>query len=242
MTIFGRNNVSEALKSSFTSTHLYLQDQIHEDEKIATLLKLARERSVPIDYLPLKKLSKFLKTNDHQGVGLDVNFKALKLKELLSVGNAKTNSSMIYISNPTYDHNIGAIIRTAECAGLAGVLLPKNIQLSPGIAKTSAGAVFHIPIAQASIFDTIKEFTKDGYEVVAIERGGKNLYSTKLVNKTLFIIGGEDKGIAKLAKESSAKIVELPQFGNLNSLNMSVAAGIVIYEHIRQISSDKNPN
>lgn len=242
MIISRRNNVIEALKSSFLPSHLYLQDQINKDAKITTLLKLADKRSIPIDYLPLKKLSKTLRTTDHQGVGLEISFKTSKLRDLLSQDRQSPTSSMIYISNPTYDHNIGAIIRTAECAGLAGVILPKNTQITPGITKTSAGAIFHIPIAQASIFDTLKAFTKEGYEIAAIERGGKNLYTTKLDNKTLFIIGGEDKGIAKLAKESSAKVVELPQFGTINSLNMSVAAGIVIYEHIRQISSRTTNN
>lgn len=233
MLVFGRNTVLEGLRSTYTSEKLYLQEAINRDEKITNIINLAESNGVEIEYIPRHTLSKILKTEDHQGCGLKIDFDITQFK-----GNFLDNitKSFIFISEVTYEHNIGAIIRTAECAGFGGVLVPNNTEITSTAIKASTGAIFHIPVFKASLFPAIKEFKKNAFDIAAIERGGTNLYNTQLDNSTLFIIGGEDKSVSDTIKKECNKILEIPQFGKINSLNMSVATAVVVYEHIRQLN------
>jgi 23S rRNA (guanosine2251-2'-O)-methyltransferase len=233
MTIFGRNTVLEGLKSSYNSEKLFLQTGINEDKKISEIIQTANSKNIPIEYLERRTLSKVSKSEDHQGVALRIEF------ELQSFSAKKVDilaKSYILIPEATYEQNIGAIIRTAECAGLGGVILQNGLEITPTIIKVSTGAVFHIPVYKGSTFQIIKDFKKSGFDIVAIERGGTKLYNTSLENTSLFIIGGEDKSVSETLKKECNKIVEIPQYGKVNSLNMSVATAVVIYEHIRQLN------
>lgn len=230
MIIYGRNTVIEALNSSHPCEELFLQADIREDSKIATIKSLAEKRKIKVRNINSKELKGITHSEETQGVALNVNFIESNLKELLS----KSNKGFIYISDATYEHNVGAIIRTAECAGFEGVILPSDIRVTPVIAKISTGAVFNIPIVRGSVFNTIKSFKENGYFVFGIERGGSNLFETSTPLNSLFIIGSEDKGLSEQITNKCDGVLEIPQFGKVNSLNMSVASAVVIYNYLKE--------
>lgn len=229
MTIYSRNTILEALRSEYKIHDIYLERNINVDKKIDRIIELAEKKKVPVHYIDKFELFNRSNTKDHQGVIANVNYQFNKIEDVIN-----SDKSLIYISEATYEHNVGAIIRSAECAGLGGVILPKGIEISPLIARVSTGAIFHIPVLSYSIYQAIKIFKDNNFELVAIERGGENIYKCDISNKLLLIIGSEDKGISGNLINHCDKIVSIPQYGEINSLNMSVAAGIGMFEHIRQ--------
>ncbi len=231
MLIYGRNTVTQALNSKFVVTSITLEENIFKDEKISGILNTAKKANVRIDFVSKSRLSSLVKSHEHQGVIADVQFKETKLNEIDFNQNKK---SFIYISEASFEHNIGAIIRTAECLGMGGVILPKNIDITATIAKISTGAVFFIPIIKIPIFQAIKSFREKGFFIYGIERVGKKYFEYDLSLNNLYIIGGEDKSLTDNVRSRCDGILEIPQFGETNSLNMSVAAGIIIGEDLRQ--------
>lgn len=230
MYIPGRNPVIELLKSKFEVEKLYLQEEINVDAKIAEINDLASRRKITIEYLGRKQLSKISGSEDHQGVVALAKFELRPVtKEILEKGGG-----FIYIREAHYEQNAAAIIRTAEVAGLAGVILPPELTITPTIARISMGAVFHIPIFQHSLFPTIKQFSEFAYAVYGIERGGENLFDADLLEDCLMIIGGEDHALSTEILNKCDKTLSIPQHGKVNSLNMSVAAGLVIYNYARK--------
>ncbi len=229
MIIYSRNTVLEALRSKVTINDIYLERDINVDKKIDSIIELSKKREITVKYIDKHDLFNKSPTKDHQGVIADISFHYTNLKDVLDY-----DKSLIYISEATYEHNVGAIIRTAECAGLGGVILPKGVEITPLIARVSTGAIFHIPILSYSIYQAIKQLKDNAFELVAIERGGENIYKSNISGKLLLIIGSEDKGVSGNLLNHCDKTISIPQYGDINSLNMSVAAGISIYEHIRQ--------
>jgi len=236
MLVYGRNTVTEALLSTYKCTKLFLDENINEDEKIFNILELARTKGIEIVKTSGKHISTLTHSMETQNIALEVDYRASTLKEALELNPDK---SFVYISESMNEGNIGAIIRTAEIAGFAGVILPNHLNITPTIAKTSTGALFSIPVIKYPILQTIKELKKEAFDIVGIERGGENLYKSHLSNNCLFIIGGEDKSLSDPVKKECNIIAEIPQFGKINSLNMSVATAIVIFEHIRQTKFSK---
>jgi len=238
MFAYGKNTTLEALKSQYNIREVFLKIDINVDERIKKIIDLTQEKKIKLTYIAQNKLTNLMKSDEHQGVGCLVEFEEKNLKEALNESNSD-NNSFVYISSANDEHNVGAIIRTAECAGMNGVILPKEISITSTIAKTSTGALFHIPVITLSIFQTIKEMQKQGFKIIGIEREGELISKTDLTGNILLIIGGEDKSLTDQIRELCDTIVEIPQFGKVNSLNMSVASGIVIYESVRQkISSN----
>lgn len=233
MIFFGRNVVFESLNSEFYHPSLlYVQSGSETADKIKDIIEIAKSAGIQIKKVSHKDLKKITGGNEHQGIAVEVPDFAIRSKFNLEIENV--SRSYLYISEATYEHNIGAIIRTAEVSGVDGVIIPTSAKITGTVARTSAGAVFHIPIYRASIFNAIKEFKKNGYQVVGIERDGQSLYETDLTENTLFIIGGEDKELSGTLRSKCDTIVEIPQSGKVNSLNMSVAASIALFERVRQ--------
>jgi len=230
MIIYGRNTVIEALNSSHPCEELFLQADIHEDQKIHSIRTLAEKNNIPIRNVNLKELKKIANSDETQGVALKVTIHEYQLKDILP----NATKAFIYISDATYEHNVGAIIRTAECAGFEGVIIPSDIRITPTVAKISTGAIFNIPIIRNPVFNTIKTFKDNGYFVFGIERGGNNIFETSTPINSLFIIGSEDKGLSQPIIEKCDGLLEIPQFGKVNSLNMSVASAIIIYNYLRE--------
>lgn len=231
LTIYGRNTLIQALSSKHQVQSIYLEENIHRDDKVSSILDLANKSGTKIEYVNKGKLQFLTKSNEHQGVAALVDFQEYKLKDL---SDEDLQKSFIYISEATFEHNIGAIIRTAEVLGFGGVIIPKDISITPIIAKISTGAVFFIPVLSIPIFQAIKSFRDLGFFVYGIERDGERYSSTNLTSSNLYIIGGEDKSLTQNIRERCDEIIEIPQFGETNSLNMSVAAGIIMSEDIRQ--------
>lgn len=230
MIVYGRNTVTEALKSKFTVTSLYIEDRIRVDEKIQEILSLAKKSGVKIINSPNGRIKQLAKSDEHQGVACDVDYIETKISEV----DWSLDQGFIYISEATFEQNIGAIIRTAECAGFGGVVIPNKFNINSTIAKISTGALFHIPVISFPIYQAISQFKKEGFKIYGIERGGNNYFEEQLSSRSLFIIGGEDKSLTEGIREECDAILEIPQFGKINSLNMSAASSIIIYEYVRQ--------
>jgi 23S rRNA (guanosine2251-2'-O)-methyltransferase len=236
MIIYGRNVVLEALLSSAVSiSRVLIQDNVKENSKIEDILSQTAYRHINIKKASLHDLNILTKNANHQGVVAEIEFQQYKsIKKFLAAKIPFQHNAFIYITETQLSQNMGAITRTAEIAGFRGVIIPPKQKVSPEAIKTSAGAMFKIPVIKDSLFNTIKVLKNTGFFIYGIERNGTMYYKTDLTGNVLFIIGGEDKSLSTIVKKNCDEILEIPQFGTINSLNMSVATGIVIYEYIRQ--------
>lgn len=233
MIVYGRNILVEALKSSNNITDIFLEESLSSKntQKILDIISLAKKRNLPYKFVSRKKIKSLTHSDEHQGVCAKVQlFWGSKLDEIVT----NFNKNYIYIYELTFEHNLGAIIRSAECAGFGGVIVPNDVSITPTVAKSSAGSIFHIPVCKESIFQAIRYFKKNGFKIIGIERAGKKYYNEELSFPSLFIIGGEDKSISENVRNNCDTIVEIPQYGKVNSLNMSVAASVIMFESLRQ--------
>ena len=235
--IVGRNAVKEALKAGRS-----IQRILVSDDKVKTglsdIVGLAKSKGVEVRPTPVKQMNRYETDVPHQGVIAFVNAVEFKdLGEVLQESNHE-NPLLILTDGVEDPHNMGAIIRTAECVGATAVLIPKrhNAPINATVAKTSAGAVEQIPLVQVgNVTQTIKQLQKQGFWVLgAYMEGDRTLYETDLTIPTVLVIGNEGKGISRVVKEACDFLVTIPMYGNLNSLNASVAAAILMYEAVRQ--------
>ena len=230
MIIYGRNVAKEVLKSDKKIEKIILKDGFDDRE----ILSLVEKRNLPVEKWTKKEFSKFDKFS-HQGIVLYVeDFKYTNLLEL--IGN---DSSLIVILDHLEDpHNLGAIIRTCEAAGVNGIIIPKNrsVEVTSTVIKTSAGATENVKIAQVvNLAQAIKKLKDNGYWIVGTDMENSTDYrKIDYRGKIALIIGSEGFGISNLVKQNCDFIASIPMFGKINSLNASVAAGIMIYEVIRQ--------
>lgn len=232
MLIPGRNPTLEALHSAFRVKRLLLQEDINEDAKIASIVDAAQKHNVKIEYRERRELERLSKGEPHQGVIAELD---MVLPNIDDTDLMEENGLYIYIRDAQYEHNLGAILRTAEVAGAKGVIIPPKLDITPVTARVSMGAVFHLPVFQGSLFPTIKYFQENDYQIYGIERGNDTPYfQVKTAENCLLIIGGEDYELSKEVLDKCDDVLSIPQFGKVNSLNMSVAAGLVIYEYVRQ--------
>ncbi|MBD3279952.1 23S rRNA (guanosine(2251)-2'-O)-methyltransferase RlmB [Candidatus Dojkabacteria bacterium] len=233
MQIEGRNPVLEALRARTPIEKVILEKNIKKDEKISEILELAKKQNINVRFDKKYLLDKKSKTQTHQGV---IALGTQKEQQDFNTLITNKNAFLIYIRDALYEHNVGAIIRTAECVGATGVILPPKISVSPQIRRAAMGATEHISITNHNLFQAIKEAQEAGLQVVGIERTGSstNLYETKLDVPIMLIIGGEDRSLSTQITDKCDKVVEIPMEGNVNSLNMSVAAAVVMYEVRRQ--------
>jgi 23S rRNA (guanosine2251-2'-O)-methyltransferase len=237
MQIEGRNPVLESLHSKREFERLKVQEGIKIDMKIKRILDLARSKKIYIEEVPKKKLDKMSETGVHQGViAIARERKPKTFEELLKMIQDKGEQPfLIYIREVLYEHNLGAIIRSAECAGVQGVIVPPSTEISAQVIRASMGASEHVQIVKGSLFQIIKEAQKNGIKTVGIEISGeKSLYKTDLRGPVMIFVGGEDRGLSKEIIDKLDETVKIPMRGKVNSLNMSVAAAITIYEKVRQ--------
>jgi 23S rRNA (guanosine2251-2'-O)-methyltransferase len=230
--VYGRNTTIEAIKSRYHIYEIFIDQNATKDEKITRIIALAKRNDIQISFLPSKKINSISGNKDNQGVACSVQYLENTLDDI-DLSNLE-NGSFLYIVDATFEHNIGAIIRTAECSGMQGVFIPSKINVSPITAKISTGALFHIPVVKYNLVELVKIMKEYGYSIYGIERGGEIYFEKKLNKKSLFIIGSEDKGLPKDTVGLCDSILTIPQFGAINSLNMSNAAALVIYEYVRQ--------
>ncbi|KXK26669.1 MAG: putative TrmH family tRNA/rRNA methyltransferase [candidate division WS6 bacterium OLB20] len=241
MQIEGRNPVIEALKARSDLKYIILDEALEPDPKINKIRKLAAQREVPVRMKPRKYLKKISQTGTHQGViAVKNEGKAPSFRQLVEAVPLESSPFFIYIREALYEHNIGAIIRTAEAAGAHGVIIPPKAKITPQVIRISMGGTEHVPVIQEGLFPVIKQAReKLGLKVIGIEVSGENYYYQEdLSGPVLFIIGGEDRPLSDEITSKCDAVVKIPLRGYLNSLNMSVAAGIVLYDKVRQEMSE----
>lgn len=236
--VAGRNAVMEALKGSRSVNKLMIANGSTEGS-IKEITAVAKEKGVNIQYWDRSKLDSIARGIRHQGVLAQVApVQYAELEDILQVAQDRNEPPFIVLLDELEDpHNLGAILRTADAAGVHGVLIPKHrsCPLSATVAKTSAGAVEHVPVARVgNLVQTIKKLKQEGLWVAAADMDGKDYYDTDLTGPLLLIIGSEGQGVGRLVKEQCDFVVRIPMVGKINSLNASVAGSILMYEAMKQ--------
>jgi 23S rRNA (guanosine2251-2'-O)-methyltransferase len=237
--IYGLNPVLEALRGDRRAFELFLAGTSN-DRRFAKLLQLAKEREVPVRQREKGDLSRLCGTDHHQGVALRVEaFTYAELEDILSRCRESVESGLVVVLDGVQDpRNLGAIIRSAACAGAHGVVIPRDraVGVTATVEKTSAGAVEIIPVAQvANIAQTLEELKKEGYWIYGAEgKGSSSLYDQDFRGNVVVVIGGEGEGIRPLVRKKCDHLIAIPIKGGVNSLNASVAGGVILFEIVRQ--------
>lgn len=239
--VYGKNAVEGLLNSDRVKriNKILVFSGAKKDSKISEIIKLANENRIPLQFVPKEKLSA-ITSQVHQGViAMIAPIEYAELEDVLEkIKEKEENSLMIMLDGVQDPHNLGAIIRTAKCAGADAVIIPKrNTSLvTSTVEKTSAGAASLIPIVQVSNLNNAIETLKDyGFWVYGAEADGEiNYTKAKYNSNTLFVMGGENQGVSKLTREKCDVIVKINMKGEFNSLNVSNAASILMFEFLRQ--------
>lgn len=236
--IFGRNPVLEALKAGTTINKLIVAKG-EQKGSIQEILHLAKEQRVQVQLVERNKLDKMFAGQNHQGVAAQIaTADYVDWQDMLQAAKDKGEDVLLVILDELEDpHNLGAILRSVDAVGAHGVIIPKRraVPLTDGVAKASAGAVEHVPVARvANIAQTIDELKKRGVWVAGASMDGREMYGQDLKGPLALVIGSEGKGISRLVSEKCDFLVSIPMRGKINSLNASVAAGLLLYEAYRQ--------
>lgn len=238
MVVFGKNPVREALKSETTVEKL-LVEKGNFDSSINTLISLAKNSGVFVSFVDKAFLDKTAEGNRHQGViAITTEFSYCEVDDIIERAKSRNENLLIVLLDGITDpHNLGAIMRSAECFGAHGIVIPRHraCGVNSTVLKVSSGAAEHILVAKVTnINDTIRQLKEQNVWVYATDFDGETLFSAKLDSDLAIVIGNEGEGIKRLTKELCDSTVTIPQFGRVDSLNASVATGVVLYECARQ--------
>ncbi|MBR6303484.1 MAG: 23S rRNA (guanosine(2251)-2'-O)-methyltransferase RlmB [Lachnospiraceae bacterium] len=236
--IEGRNAVIEALRSGKPIDRLYILDGC-QDGPINTIKKEAKKGDTILKFVTKEVLDRMSETGKHQGVIAEcAAYEYSDVKDILDNARKKGEDPFIFLLDNIEDpHNLGAIIRTANLAGAHGVIIPKNraAGLTATVARTSAGALNYTPVAKVTnLSKTIEELKKEGLWFVCADMGGTEMYKLNLKGPIGLVIGNEGEGVGRLVKEKCDMVASIPMKGDIDSLNASVAAGVLAYEIVRQ--------
>ena len=237
--IEGRNAVIEALRAGTPIDKIYLMKG-EGDSALGHIASAAREKGIVVVDADRRKLDAMSRTHAHQGViALAAVREYVSVDDILAIAREKGEPPLIVVCDELSDpHNLGAVIRTAECAGAHGVIIPKrrSAGLTAVVAKTSAGAVSHVPVARVpNLPALLKELKEEGVWVFGTAADGDRLlYDADLKGPAAIVIGSEGDGMGRLVRETCDFLVRIPMKGRLNSLNASAAAAILLYEAVRQ--------
>lgn len=243
-TVEGRNPCIEVLRSVVSGKRmkssivkLYLERDIKKDDKISEVVKISEDLGLSITYIDRKSLDKISKSETHQGVILEITNRGFgKLKDLIeSTVNSGAFPYFILIRETLYEHNLGAILRTAACSGANGIILTPKSEISPNVIRASMGATEYLNIVKSSFFEALDEMKSNNIKIVGIEMvGTKFHYEADLKGPICLVIGGEDHSLSQEIIAKCDECVKIPMLSSINSLNMSVAAAVVMYEKVRQ--------
>ena len=236
--IFGRNPVLEAIKKGREIDKIMIKKGGIEGS-LNQIIKIAKENRIIVTEVEKQKLDAICDGENHQGVvAIVATANYYSVDEIINMADKKGKIPFLIICDKITDpHNLGSIIRTANCAGVDGIIIPKrnSVGLNMIVAKTSAGAVEYTPVAKVTnIARTIDELKEKGFWVAGADMNGSSMYKTDLTGKLALVIGSEGEGISHLVMEKCDFLVNIPMNGEINSLNASVAAGILMYEALRQ--------
>lgn len=238
MTIEGRNAVIEAFRSGKTIDKLFILDGC-QDGPIMTIKREAKKQDCLIKYVKKEMLDRLSETGKHQGVIANMSsYEYTSVEYILDRARQKGEEPFIFLLDNIEDpHNLGAIIRTANLAGAHGVIIPKNraVGLTAAVARASAGALNYTPVAKVTNLNkTMEELKKEGLWFVCADMDGTTMYQLNLQGPIGVVIGNEGEGVSRLVKENCDFIAAIPVKGDIDSLNASVAAGVIAYEIVRQ--------
>lgn len=236
--IEGRNAVLEAFRSGKCVDKLFILDGC-QDGPVRTVAREARKKDTIINYVSKERLDQLSETRAHQGVIAQVAaYEYSTVEDILAKAEEKGEPPfLILLDNVEDPHNLGAIIRTANLAGAHGVIIPKRraVGLTSTVAKTSAGAINYTPVAKVTnLVRTMEELKEKGIWFVCADMGGESMYRMNLTGPIGLVIGNEGEGVSRLVKEACDFTASIPMKGDIDSLNASVAAGVLAYEIVRQ--------
>lgn len=243
--LFGINPVTEALKAGRNVQRLLIAEQRKTDRDVHAIVKLAKERGIEVRFANREALTREAPNGLHQGVIAVVAAASYStLDAILQIPAQRGQSPLFLILDGIEDpRNLGAILRTAEAAGVHGVIIPERraAGLTDTVAKTAAGALEYVPVVKVvNIVNTIEELKKNGIWVAGAEAGGDRVYwDADFAQPIALVLGGEDKGVRRLVRDHCDFIVSMPLMGQINSLNVSVATGVLLYEVLRQRKAGK---
>ncbi|ADL03901.1 23S rRNA (guanosine(2251)-2'-O)-methyltransferase RlmB [Lacrimispora saccharolytica] len=237
-TIEGRNAVLEAFRSGKTIDKLYVQKGV-QDGPIQSIIREAKKKDTILNFVERERLDQMSEEGHHQGViAHAAAYEYAEVEDLLKAAEEKGEPPFLFLLDGIEDpHNLGAIIRTANLAGAHGVIIPKRraVGLTATVAKTSAGALNYTPVAKVTnLTATMEELKKRGMWFVCADMGGEVMYRLDLKGPIGLVIGSEGNGVGKLVRETCDMVASIPMKGNIDSLNASVAAGVLAYEIVRQ--------
>lgn len=238
LTIEGRNAVIEAFRSGKPIDKLFVLDGC-QDGPIRTILREAKKHDTIVNYVARERLDQLSESGKHQGViAFAAAYEYAEVEDMLALAEKKGEPPfLILLDNVEDPHNLGAIIRTANLAGAHGVIIPKRraVGLTATVAKTSAGALNYTPVAKVTnLAKTIEELKEKGLWFVCADMGGETMYNLDLKGPIGLVVGNEGEGVSRLVKEKCDFVASIPMKGEIDSLNVSVAAGILAYEIVRQ--------
>jgi len=236
--IEGRNPVIEAFRSGKTIDKLYVLEGCH-DGPITTIVREARKHDTIIRFVKKERLDQMSETKKHQGViAIHAAFEYKTVEDILRKAKDKGEDPFLFLLDGIEDpYNLGAIIRTANLAGVHGVVIPKNraAGLTPIVIKASAGAAYYTPVAKVTNLSTcIEGLKKEGVWFVCADMDGETMYDLNLTGSIGLVIGNEGNGVSRLVKEKCDFTASIPMKGDIESFNASVAAGVLGYEIVRQ--------
>lgn len=240
LTIEGRNAVMEAFRAGKTIDRLFVQDGAREGS-VSSILREAKKQGTPVDFVPKQRLDEMSEAGNHQGVmAYLAAYSYAEVSDMLQIAKEKGEAPFLFVLDGIEDpHNLGAMIRTANLAGAHGVIIPKRraVGLTATVAKASAGAINYTPVAKVTnIAQTIDELKKEGLWFVCADMGGESMYRLNLKGAIGLVIGNEGEGVSRLVREKCDMIASIPMKGDIDSLNASVACGVLAYEIVRQRS------
>ena len=243
LVICGRNAVLEAFRSGKTIDRLYIQEGV-ADGTLQSILRTAKKTDAIINFVSKDRLNKYAEGDKHQGVvAMAAAYNYAEVEDILNAAKEKEEPPFIIVLDDIEDpHNLGAIIRTANQAGAHGVIIPKRhaVGLTATVARTSAGAINYTPVAKVTnISRTIEELKEKGIWFACADMSGELMYNCNLTGAIGLVIGSEGNGVSRLVKEKCDFVVKIPMFGQIDSLNASVAAGVLSYEIVRQRMNTK---
>ena len=238
MTIEGRNAVMEAFRSGKTIDRVYVLKGF-QDGPINSILREARKHDTLVNFVAKERLDQMSETGKHQGViASAAAYAYAEVEDMLKLAEEKGEPPFLFLLDDIEDpHNLGAIIRTANLAGAHGVIIPKRraVGLTATVARTSAGALNYTPVAKVTnLSATIEELKEKGLWFVCADMGGTTMYDLNLTGPIGLVIGNEGDGVSRLVKEKCDFVASIPMKGEIDSLNASVAAGVLAYEIVRQ--------
>ncbi len=238
LTIEGRNAVMEAFRSGKTIDRLLVLDGSKEGAML-TVLKEAKKHNTVVSFVKKERLDQISTTGKHQGViAYAAAYEYAEVEDILAIAREKGEAPFLVLLDGIEDpHNLGAIIRTANLAGAHGVIIPKRraVGLTATVAKTSAGALNYTPVAKVTnLVQTMEDLKKEGLWFVCADMDGEVMYRQNLTGPIGLVIGNEGEGVSRLVKEKCDFVTSIPMKGDIDSLNASVAAGVLMYEIVRQ--------